>query len=106
MDGNSKSNGQRVVNRSQLINQISDDLKLSRRDVHVSVKHILDLIGEALRNERRVELRRLCSFSTRKRDARVLRNPRTNEKVFVPVRNIAHFKPSKRLRILVDGKQK
>lgn len=97
---------QRVVTRSRLIHEIKDYFDLPHRDVHQSVKQILDMVVDAMRNERRTEIRGVGTFSVRKREARMVRNPRTDEVTYVPSKNVAHFKPSKKLRAMVDGKQK
>ena len=46
----------------------------------------------------RVELRGFGAFSTRQRDARVGRNPRTGESVSVNAKRVPYFKPGKEMR--------
>jgi integration host factor subunit beta len=46
----------------------------------------------------RVELRGFGAFSTRGRDARVGRNPRTGETVSVKAKRVPYFKPGKEMR--------
>jgi integration host factor subunit beta len=45
-----------------------------------------------------VELRGFGAFSTRQRDARVGRNPRTGEAVDVDAKRVPYFKPGKEMR--------
>jgi len=45
-----------------------------------------------------VELRGFGAFSTRQRDARVGRNPRTGESVSVDAKRVPYFKPGKEMR--------
>lgn len=106
MDLEPDKTNQQVVTKSRLIHEIKDYFDLPHRDIHLSVKHILDTVVEALRNERRIEIRGVGTFSVRKREARMVRNPRTDEVAYVPSKNVAHFKPSKKLRAIVDGKHK
>ena len=47
---------------------------------------------------RRVELRGFGAFSTRAREARVGRNPRTGDQVDVEAKRVPHFKAGKELR--------
>jgi integration host factor subunit beta len=57
-----------------------------------------DLIVEA-DPERRIELRDFGVFEVKKTKAKPkARNPRTNETVFIPSRRKTHFKPSKRIK--------
>ncbi len=46
----------------------------------------------------RVELRGFGAFSTRQRDARVGRNPRTGDPVSVDAKRVPYFKPGKEMR--------
>ena len=46
----------------------------------------------------RVELRGFGAFSTRQRDARIGRNPRTGEAVDVDAKRVPYFKPGKEMR--------
>ena len=46
----------------------------------------------------RVELRGFGAFSTRARDARTGRNPRTGETVAVDAKRVPYFKPGKEMR--------
>jgi integration host factor subunit beta len=66
------------------------------------VSAVLDAMGEMLTNadpEVRIELRGFGVFEVKKTKAKPqARNPKTNETVFIPSRRKTHFKPSKRLK--------
>lgn len=72
------------------------DLSLKTLDETVDV--ILDEISSALLSGKRVELRGFGTFSVRKRDARIGRNPRTGAEVKVQAKAVPFFKPGKQLR--------
>lgn len=72
------------------------------RDVEKIVDVFFDTIAERLANGGRVEIRGFGAFTTRARDARSGRNPRTGEIVPVGAKRVPHFKPGKELRELVD----
>lgn len=97
-----KKNENSVVTKSQLIDELKDRFDLPQQVVHMSVKHVLDMISAALCDGRRTEIRGWGTFSVRKRKARMVRSPRTNESVYVAGKNVAHFKPGKKLRTLVN----
>jgi integration host factor subunit beta len=71
---------------------------LTMRDVEAIVSTIFDEITAALASGRRVELRGFGAFSTRARDARTGRNPRTGASVKVDAKRVPYFKPGKELR--------
>ncbi len=55
-------------------------------------------ITQRLAEGGRVELRGFGTFSTREREARTGRNPRTGESVDVPAKRVPYFKPGKEMR--------
>ena len=55
-------------------------------------------ITDQLAQGGRVELRGFGAFSSRQRDARVGRNPRTGEAVDVDAKRVPYFKPGKEMR--------
>ena len=71
---------------------------LYHRDVENIVNAVLDEITDALAAGTRVELRGFGAFSTRQRDARTGRNPRTGEAVDVDAKRVPYFKPGKEMR--------
>lgn len=85
--------------RSELVSAVAEaNPHLTVRDVERVVATIFDSITDALASGRRVELRGFGAFSTRARDARVGRNPRTGEAVPVDAKKVPYFKPGKELR--------
>ncbi|WP_416906866.1 MAG: integration host factor subunit beta [Polymorphobacter sp.] len=85
--------------RSELVAKIAEENPhLTLRDVEAIVSTIFDEITSALAEGRRVELRGFGAFSTRARDARTGRNPRTGTAVKVDAKRVPYFKPGKELR--------
>ncbi len=66
------------------------------------VGSVIDVLGQLLMEadpEVRIELRDFGVFEVKKTRAKPkARNPKTNETVFIPSRRKTHFKPSKKLR--------
>ncbi|WP_439532497.1 integration host factor subunit beta [Polymorphobacter sp.] len=85
--------------RSELVAKIAEENPhLTLRDVEAIVSTIFDEITAALASGRRVELRGFGAFSTRAREARTGRNPRTGASVKVDAKRVPYFKPGKELR--------
>lgn len=85
--------------RSELVQHIANaNPGLSHRDVDHIVSVFFDAISAQLAKGGRVELRGFGAFSTRQRDARTGRNPRTGESVPVESKRVPHFKPGKEMR--------
>jgi integration host factor subunit beta len=85
--------------RSELVAIVAEsNPHLTMRDVENIVSTIFDEITNALSAGRRVELRGFGAFSTRAREARTGRNPRTGTAVKVDAKRVPYFKPGKELR--------
>lgn len=85
--------------RSELVAVVAEqNPHLTVRDVEAIVTTIFDEITDALASGRRVELRGFGAFSTRAREARTGRNPRTGTAVKVDAKKVPYFKPGKELR--------
>lgn len=76
---------------------------LLQRDIERIVNTVFDEISNALARGNRVELRGFGAFSTKKRDARMGRNPRTGDNVSVSEKHVPFFKTGKQLRDRLNG---
>jgi integration host factor subunit beta len=85
--------------RSELVQKLcATNPELSPREVETIVTVFFDEITRRLAASGRVELRGFGAFSTRARDARSGRNPRTGESVSVDAKRVPYFKPGKEMR--------
>ncbi|MBB3880096.1 MULTISPECIES: integration host factor subunit beta [Sphingomonas] len=85
--------------RSELVQKIGQQNPgLNPREIELIVTIFFDEITKRLAANGRVELRGFGAFSTRARDARTGRNPRTGETVDVCAKRVPYFKPGKEMR--------
>lgn len=85
--------------KSELVEKIAArNPHLKLREAERVVNTVLDSIGDALVDGRRVELRGFGAFSTRARDGRLGRNPRTGGSVEVAAKRVPYFKAGKEMR--------
>jgi integration host factor subunit beta len=85
--------------RSELVQKLAETNEtLSVRDIEAVVDAFFEQIVARLAAGGRVELRGFGAFSTRARDARTGRNPRTGEAVDVSAKRVPYFKPGKEMR--------
>lgn len=85
--------------RSELVQRLAErNPELAHRDAEAIVTAFFDEITRRLAEDGRVELRGFGAFSTRARDARTGRNPRTGEAVSVEAKRVPYFKPGKEMR--------
>lgn len=94
------------MTKSELIQRLAErNPHLYMRDVEKIVDTVFDEITKALADGDRVELRGFGAFSIKERDARMGRNPRTGESVFVESKRLPFFKTGKALRERLNGAQ-
>ena len=81
------------MTKKEIVLQVASDTGLKQVDVKKTVQRTLDLIVAALSRGETVELRNFGIFKAKSRKGRTGRNPRTGEKVPVPPKRVAVFKP-------------
>ena len=85
--------------RSELLQAlVADNPDLRPEEVEQVVDLFFDEIAQRLAEGGRVELRGFGTFSSRQRDSRTGRNPRTGNPVDVPAKRVPYFKPGKEMR--------
>ncbi|WP_379553239.1 integration host factor subunit beta [Erythrobacter sp. W53] len=89
--------------RSELLTALSkENPDLRSEEVEQVVDIFFDEIAHRLAEGGRVELRGFGAFSTREREARKGRNPRTGESVDVPSKRVPYFRPGKEVRRMLN----
>ena len=95
-----------MINKSDLLNQISDSFpNFYRRDLYKMINITLENIINSLRKGYRVELRDIFILEAKKYKAKYARNPKTNEKVYVPEKKIVKFKSSSKWAKLINNEE-
>ena len=91
------------MNKSDIINLVSDKNNLSLADTEYSIKKIIDYMAVNLYQGDRIEIRGFGSFCLHTHKSRIARNPKTGDKIALERRNTVHFKPSKELKSRVNN---
>ena len=90
--------------RSELLQVLAKQSPSMRgEEIERVVDVFFDEIAKRLAEGGRVELRGFGAFSTRERDARKGRNPRTGDSVEVPGKRVPYFKPGKDMRLRLNA---
>ena len=90
------------MTKKEIVKAISEELDLTQLRTKEIVQRTFDLIVETLVTEGRIELRNFGVFEVRRREPRVARNPRTNEKVMVEEKHVVAFKPGKEMHARIQ----
>lgn len=90
--------------RSELLQALArDNPGLRAEEVEKVVDTFFEEIETRLAQGGRVELRGFGAFSTREREPRQGRNPRTGASVSVPGKKVPYFKPGKEMRARLNS---
>ena len=90
--------------RSELVQALArQNPGLRSEEVEKIVSIFFEEITQRLAAGGRVELRGFGAFSTRAREARKGRNPRTGQSVEVPGKRVPYFKPGKEMRARLNA---
>jgi len=88
--------------KADLISRIAREMDIPKQEAEEGVNLFFQAIKDAILRGEEIEIRGFGSFRFRKRTSRSGRNPRTGEPVKVPPKKVLYFKPSKRLKELVN----
>ena len=92
------------MNKSDLVIKISRKYAhFERVDIEEATDQLTTLIFNALSRNDRVEIRGFGTFSTRKRGARLARNPKTGSAIAVNSKFHPYFRATKLLSQLVNN---
>lgn len=89
------------MNKTELINSLSEETTLSKKDVMRMVDSLTRIIERCLRKGEKVSLTGFGSWSTSVRPARNGINPANKNRIQIPAVRVAKFKPGKNLREIV-----
>ena len=92
------------MTKAELVEIISQQTGVSKKDTGVIVNLIMENIGQSLVSGDKVELRGFVSFKVKTRRARLARNPRTGASVNVPAKRVPYFKSSNELKGRLNDK--
>ena len=84
-----------MTTKKEIVKQIAQQQNLSQVDTKRIVQSVLDVIIDVVAAEGRLELRDFGVFQVQRRAARKARNPKTNQEVIIPPRNVVTFKPGR-----------
>lgn len=89
------------MNKSELINSLSEETTFSKKDVSRVLDSLTRIIERSLKRGEKVSITGFGSFWISKRPARKGINPATKQRIDLPAVNVPRFKAGKNLREVV-----
>ena len=93
----------KTVTRVNITEAIYEQIGLSRKDSNDVLDMVINEIRSELSAGNDVKIASFGTFSLRKKNARVGRNPRTGKEAEISARTVISFKPSMGLRKAVNA---
>lgn len=91
------------MNKTELINAISEKSGLTKKDSELAFVAMLDAVTETLVSGDKVQIVGFGTFEVRERSARTGRDPRTNATIEIPASKAPAFKVGKALKDAVNA---
>ncbi|MCA1064477.1 HU family DNA-binding protein (plasmid) [Rossellomorea sp. AcN35-11] len=86
------------MNKTELINSVSVQAELTKKDATKAVDAVFDTIQASLVKGDKVQLIGFGNFEVRERAGRKGRNPQTGEEIEISASKVPAFKPGKQLK--------
>jgi DNA-binding protein HU-beta len=90
-----------AMNKSELVNSLSEETTFSKKDVSRVLDSLTRIIERTLRKGEKVSITGFGSFWLSRRPARKGINPATKQRIDLPAVNVPRFKAGKNLRDVV-----
>ena len=85
------------ISRDDIADSIHNEFGFSRKECLEIVNDIIEIIIEGLQEKGLVKIHNFGTFSIKKKNSRIGRNPKTKEEVMIDDRFVVKFKSSKNI---------
>jgi DNA-binding protein HU-beta len=86
------------MTKAEVINALASRTGMARKEAAEAVNLFLDTVREALERGEKVSLVGFGTFYVKEKNARQGRNPRTGQRINIPPKRVATFKPGRSFR--------
>ncbi|NLZ47116.1 MAG: HU family DNA-binding protein [Clostridiales bacterium] len=90
------------MTKTELVNLIAEKGEYSKKDAEKALSTVINSISDTLANGEKISLVGFGTFEVKDRKEKQGINPATKEKITVPARKVAAFKPGKALKEAVN----
>ena len=91
------------LTKKDIINSIYMQIGYSKKISENLLEDILNTLIDNLINNKKVKISNFGTFSLRKKNKRIGRNPKTKESKIITDRNVVIFKPSKQFKRYINN---
>ena len=91
------------LTKKDIINSVYMQIGFSKKISENLLEDILNTIIDSLITSKKIKISNFGTFSLRKKNKRIGRNPKTKESKIITDRNVIIFKPSKQFKRFVNN---
>ncbi len=92
------------MTKADIVEMVHEKTGFSKKESSEAVESILEILKEKLEQGDKVKLSGFGNFVIRRKDVRKGRNPKTGEEMEISARKVLTFKPSQKLKDLINEK--
>ena len=92
------------LTKKDLVNLVYMQLGFSKQISENLIEDLLSTILENIKNEKKLKLSKIGTFTIRQKKSRIGRNPKTKETTLISSRNVVLFKPSKEFKEFINSR--
>ena len=92
------------LTKKDLVNIVYMQIGFSKQVAESLIDEFFYLIIKNIKKEKKLKISKFGTFSIRKKNSRIGRNPKTKEEKKITKRNVVLFKPSKDFKELINKK--
>ena len=91
------------LKKQEIVNSIYMQIGFSKKISENLLEDLFQIILKNIISEKKVKISKFGTFTLRKKNKRIGRNPKTKEEKIITERNVILFKPSKELKEYINS---
>ena len=92
------------MNKEELVQEIAKKASVTQKEAAEVLTTLIDTIQKTVKKGGKVTLVGFGTFESRKRAARIGRNPQTGKELKIPAKTVPVFSAGKKFKVAVNGK--
>ena len=92
------------MNKEELVQEISKKASVTQKEAGEVLAALIETIQKTVKKGEKVTLVGFGTFESRKRAARMGRNPQTGKELKIPAKTVPAFSAGKKFKTVVNGK--
>ena len=91
------------LTKKDIINSIYMQIGFSKKISEILLEDVFQILLKNIITEKKVKISKFGTFTLRKKEKRIGRNPKTKEDKVISERNVVLFKPSRELKLYINS---